>query len=328
MAKSLGTRVRAFSPRLVAAAALALVAGVPVATRSASAALLVHEPFDYAAGAAITDTPATGLNLAGAYTSNAPNSFLELRVESPGLDYGNLAGAPPAAGNRLSQNSGGGTGVASVDVDQDVIVGPGSAVYFSTLFRFSDAANGNHRAHVALVDADTSDTISFGEAVVGIRALRVEAATAATGGELVADGADGAFTNGQTLLLIGRYTNAAAPGSDTLELVGYDTADAVALPGAFDPLDPNAQFSFALEPRDIDLARISRIDFTIRGAANNFIDELRIGSTYAAIVPEPAAAVPLLAFAAAVGFARRTAWRGQGNPPRQGRTSAPFGSHQ
>jgi len=38
----------------------------------------------------------------------------------------------------------------------------------------------------------------------------------------------------------------------------------------------------------IDFANIESITFTSRGDGNKFIDELRIGSTYAAVIPERA----------------------------------------
>lgn len=161
---------------------------------------------------------------------------------------------------------------------------------------------------MTLADADTGDAIGFGETAVGVRAVRVFAETAATGG-LVADGADGAFVDGQVLLLVGRYVNGAAPGGDRLDLVGYDVADADVLPSAFDPADPQAEFAFSLADLDVDLARISSIAFAIRGDANNAIDELRIGDTYrSVVVPEPgtlAALVPGLAALAAVRRHRR-----------------------
>lgn len=54
------------------------------------------------------------------------------------------------------------------------------------------------------------------------------------------------------------------------------------------------------------MATISSISFTIRGDANNFIDELRIGSTYAAVIPEPAGTALALGFvAAAIARSRR-----------------------
>lgn len=265
--------------------------GAPAA---ADAQLLVHEPFDYPAGTILNGTPATGANLAGAYIGTAVPPGFDLRVDSPGLGYGSLIGAPAAAGNRLNQALGTTSAGATVSVDQDVLVNPGSAIFFSALFTFDDSANGNHLASVALTNNDNGDQIGFGEATVGISALRISVETAATGGFLAAS-ADRAFTNGQTLLLIGRYANSAAAGDDRLDLIGYDTAQAITLPAAFDPADADVQFAYALTGLDIDMTKITSITFTIRGTGNNFIDELRIGETYAVVaVPEPEAAVLML----------------------------------
>jgi len=263
--------------------------------RVAPAALLVYEPFNYAAGVVLDQTAATGLNLTGAYAALDPSlpAQFQLAAQSPGLTYGNLTGGPSADGNRLSQASGTTAGGATVNVDQEVVAGPGQAIYFSAVFTFDDSQNGTHRAHVALTDDDSGDELMFGEAAVGIRSLRVSADTVATGG-LVAAGADNAFTDGQTLLLAGRYINSAAANSDVLELVGYDTADAEALPSSFDPTDPNAEFAYALTDLEINLAKVTSVTFVIRGNGNNFIDELRIGSTYASVIPEPSAVILLM----------------------------------
>ena len=92
-----------------------------------------------------------------------------------------------------------------------------------------------------------------------------------------------------------RVSRAGRPRPLDLDLLVYDTADAEALPTSFDPLDPKAEHAFAIDGLDIDLAAIRSITFTIRGDANNFIDELRIGDSYASVVPEPGTALLLLA---------------------------------
>ena len=272
---------------------LILLALSMACANSAGAALLVYEPFDYDDGTVLHDTGATGQNLVGNYQStNAaiPDQF-QLTVDSPGLTYGALSGAPGATGNRLSQPSGTTSNGGKVDVDQDVLVGPGESIFWSALLTFDDSQNGNHLASVVFTNDDNGDLLSFGEAAVGGRAIRVEADTAATG-MLVAVGEDGAFTSGQTLLLVGRYLNSAAAGGDRLDLVGYDTADAITLPASFDPGDPSAQFAYELAGLDIDFAKITSITFRIRANDNNFIDELRIGRTYGdVLIPEPCAAV-------------------------------------
>ena len=289
---------------------LVLIASPCLAIGSARAALLVYEPFAYGSGTVLDGVAASGQNLAGSYEPLGPSAFQQLVVESPGLDYGSLVGAPSAAGGRISDELGVTAAGATVSVDQPVVIAPGTAIYWSALFTFDDSENGNHLANITLTDATTGDQISFGEAAVGVRAIRVEASTAATGG-LVAEGADGSFDNGATLLLVGRYSNAAAAGGDTLDLIAYDTAAAVTLPPSFDPSDPNAAFAFSLSDLDIDLAQITSISFTIRGLDNNFIDELRIGTTYRDVVPEPSAAILLGLGLSALGLRAR----GRREPP-------------
>lgn len=291
-------------PLGLALAALVVGVGSP-----AAASLLVYEPFDYPAGTVLEDVAATGLNLDGDYTAPSITPGFELRAGTPGLDYGSLLAAPPAAGQRLTQVTGTTAGDAVVSVDADVVIAPGDAIYWSALFTLDDSSNGNRFATITLRDDDTGDFISFGEPSVGVSGLRVAASTAALG-QLVADGADGAFSNGQTLWLVGRYVNAAAAGADRLDLLVYDTADADAPAAVFDPADPAAEHTFALEGLTIDLAKISSLVFTIRGDDNNFIDELRIGSSYAAVVvPEPGAAALLGLGALALARGARAALR-------------------
>ena len=284
-------------------AAVAAVLGMGVPTGAARAQLtsapLVHEPFDYAAGPSIVGTSATGTNLAGAYASDVSAAFQPV-VASPGFTYGSLSGTPAAAGNRLSQNVAI-PATATVDVDADVLTGPGVGVYFSALFRFDDSTasgGGNQHAYLSLIDADTGEGVTFGQTRIGQRSIRVSADTVFTAGE-IADGEEGAFTDGQTLLLIGRYANNPLPGQDRLDLVVYDTADAIAVPAEFDPSDPNAQLALAVSGLDSNLAKISRLGFTLRTGGSNGIDELRIGPTFT-VVPEPATSGAAAAFVAAV----------------------------
>ncbi len=298
MAADFSTRAMHVPVLLLLCAALFIAAA-----ESARGALLVYEPFDYAAGTELDGTSATGHNLTGTYAAGGGATLTELEAAAPSLGYGNLIGAPTSAANRLTQRQGVTGASATVSVNHDVLVGPGSAIYWSALFTFDDSSNGNRLANITLTSA-SGDELSFGEAAVGVRGIRVSADTAATGG-LIAAGADASFSDGQTLLLIGRYVNSASAGADTLELIGYDTAQPHVLPSVFDPDDPNAQFHFALEPRDIDFADIASLTFTIRGDSNNFIDELRIGSTYAAVVPEPTTALLLFAGLASLGVLAR-----------------------
>lgn len=288
-------------PSLRRALSAAIFAAIAAWAPPAAATLLVYEPFDYPIGV-LDGAAAGGLNLTGNYASGSP--ILRLEVASPGLDYGNLAGAPAAAGNRLTQITGTAANTATVNVDSDVLVNPGDTVFWSALLTLDDSSNGNRLASITFTDDDNGDVISFGEPAVGVGGLRVSAFTAATG-QRVAAGVDDAFVDGHTLLLVGRYFNGAAPGSDTLDLLVYDTAGAEAIPASFDPLDSNAEHAFALDGLDIDLAAIRSITFTIRGDANNFIDELRIGDSYDSVVPEPGTGVLLLTGLAGLAAAGR-----------------------
>jgi hypothetical protein len=263
---------------------------------AAEAKLLVYEPFDYTVGANLNGLFATGRNLTGIYSTS---SLQDLVIFGPSLTYGNLVGPlPSVAGNRLNDASGIVTGVVSVSLDQVIRINAGEEVFYSALFTFDDSTQGNRLVRVSFVDDVSGDELGFGEAAVGVRGVSVRANTAATSG-LIAEGADNSFSDGQTLWLIGRYFNSAESGSDTLQLLGYDTAVAQAVSPSFDLLDPNAQFAFSLTGLDINFAEIFSLRFEVRGDDNNFLDELRIGSTYSEVTtPEPASVVLLLLTAA------------------------------
>src|SRR5690606_11130135 len=183
-------RCRTAGRASAAIAGFACVLAGALSAGSARAALLVYEPFDYAAGTVLDGVPATGTNLAGTWTPLGAIEAQKLVVSSPGLDYGNLAGAPPALGNRANDVNGVTAAGGTVSLASPLLVPPDSAIYWSVLLLLDDSLNGNRLANVTLADADTGDAIGFGEAGVGVRAIRITADTAATGG-LVAEGADG-----------------------------------------------------------------------------------------------------------------------------------------
>jgi hypothetical protein len=296
-------------PRSVDCLARMLAAAVLAAPLHASAALLVYEPFAYPAPALLNGTPASGLNLQGTYVSDVAHESFQLRVSAPGLSYGNLSGAPSVSGAKLTQLSGSTSNGSVVALAHPVSILPGQASYFSALFTFDDSSNGNHFASIDLIDDSSGNSISFGESVVGVRAIRASAETIAAGRNRTTEGSDRAFTNGQTLLLIGRYNNSPAALGDRLELLGYDTAASHPLPASFDPGDPNTILYQELEEVDIDLTRISSLRFTVRGSDNNFIDELRIGSTLADVTPIPEPHTWLLMLCGMAGVTAAVRWR-------------------
>jgi hypothetical protein len=270
----------------------ALLAAIGLYMESASAALLVHEPFDYQPGLTL-DIPAgtNGLNLTGVWSAPV-GPFRQLSTSAPGLDYGALSAMPAPAGTALGKTNGVISGSATISVDSDVVVAPDTAIYWSALMTLDDSSNGNRFVSIEFTDATTGDLIGFGESVVGSGAIRVHADTAATGG-LVANGPDNAFVDGHTVLLVGRYLNASVLDGDRLDLLVYDTIDAESLAAGFDLSDPAAELAISLSGLDVDFTRIDSLTFTIRGQNDNFIDELRIGTSYADVVPEPGTALLL-----------------------------------
>jgi hypothetical protein len=143
--------------RSAAASALPLVLAVALlAPVRAGAQLLVYEPFDYPAATILDGTPATGANLTGLYTGTMVPPGFDLRVDTAGLGYGNLVGAPAPAGNRLNQGMGTTAASATASLAQAVPVSPDSALFFSALFTFDDSLNGNQPFAVPATTSSTS----------------------------------------------------------------------------------------------------------------------------------------------------------------------------
>ncbi|MGH8666994.1 MAG: hypothetical protein ACREUX_22260 [Burkholderiales bacterium] len=94
-----------------------------------------------------------------------------------------------------------------------------------------------------------------------------------------------------------------------LDGLGCDTGASHALPADFDPNDPNTILYQELDEVDIELTRISSLRFTIRGSDNNYIDELRIGSTLADVAPIPEPHTWLLMLCAIAAVAAGTRFR-------------------
>jgi hypothetical protein len=158
--------------RSAVAAIASLVVSLP-----AQASLLVHEPFDYAAGTVLDGTPATGQNLTGAWVPLGPAAQQKLVVAAPGLDYGNLVGPLAPSGQRLTDLAGVTAAGGTVAVDDDVLVPAGSAIYWSALMRFDDSENGNHLVSITLSDETTGDSIGFGEGRPSARARSASSRT-------------------------------------------------------------------------------------------------------------------------------------------------------
>ncbi len=285
--------------RTLAVAVVLLLANVDPA-RSAP---LVYEPFDYEDGTGLDDVAATGLNLTGDYVSYAlePTDQQTVWVESPGLGFGNLGDAPSAEGNRAGDPFGGVGSSATAEVDEDVSVGNGEEIYWSVLFTYDDSQDPSHVANVSLDDASTGGAITFGQSAVVTRSVQLGVDTAtAFRTDIIGE----AFEDGDTLFYVGRYVNSGSPGGDTMDMLVYDTADSITLPETFDLQDPNAIAVLGLSDLDIDLPVISAVSFYLRGE-DNFVDELRVGRTYADVVPEPSAGAGLLAVLAAPVAMRR-----------------------
>jgi hypothetical protein len=243
------------------AAALVLVA----AAKPSDATLLLYEPFDYPTGP-LAGTPATGLNLTGNYTSQDA----QLRV----------------VGGRLAQNQPLSQGDISATLADDIVIGTRGQIFFSALVVVGPPSSENPFARISFVDDATNAAILLSEVLVGANRIPSARVRFADGSEAAASDPFGPVTEGQSLLLFGRYLNSSVPLGDRLELVAYDLGDLALLPTSYDPDDPNAEYFVALADRDLDVTQITRLRFDLRNP-ETFIDQVRIGTTYLDVVPEP-----------------------------------------
>lgn len=278
-------------PRQVFVTAL-LVAG------TAEAAPLVYEPFSYDPGVLAGQT-ATGQDLTGVYTGTPVPPGSELVVAEPGLDFGSLANAPAATGNRVSPSTGMAEASVTIGIDADIMVPSGEGLFASAVLRFDDSTNAGNLAKITLAN-EQDESISF--SVFDNSGYRFfEATTHLVGG----GGIGRPIPDGNVLFLIMRFANPATPDDfGTLEVVGYDAVDTDALPSAFAWDDPGAWSGLSTgSPVGVFIESISSITLTLRGTVN--LDELRIGTSYADVaLPEPGAALLLGSAVTAAALAR------------------------
>ncbi len=201
--------------RLLILPALLLVYSQP-----AKAAELVRERFEYDAGDVIEFVVPTGLNLTGVYTTTAP--LADARIRDPGLDFGTLSGALPAtAGFSLATTGTVGTTI-DISIDQPVAVPLDEPIFVTALMTLDDSTVGAMNL-LNLFGSNPGDVIRFGNDIVGgANAVRLQAVGPGGAHSQVAPAA---FSNGDTILFILRYTNGATAGSDSALLVGYNIAD-------------------------------------------------------------------------------------------------------
>ena len=225
--------------------------GLALLPAPVSAALSVYEPFNYTALASLGGQNG-GTGFSGAWTATTGTST----VNTPGLTFGSLTvvgnRATTAAATATTQTRGLSAALGSVT----------GTTYFSFVLRPDNTAAGNN-AEFALVGGTAS--LFIGKPVNGNNYVLD---TTATGGTQNASST--AYTSGTAVLMVLRADFVSA-GADTFKL--FINPNNSAEPGVADATKSA-----------YDVGTVSTIQFN--GNLGFSIDELKIGSSYADVVPE------------------------------------------
>ena len=245
---------------------------------SLSAALSVYEPFSYTAATSLGGQNG-GTGFSGAWTSVTGTST----VSSPSLSYASLSGlgnrATTTAATATTQNR-------SLSASLGAVTG---TTYISFLLR-PDAATSAANAEFGLVG--TTASLFVGKASSGNTSNYLLDTLSTSGG--TQNASTTAFANGTAVLMVLR-ADFVGVGADTFKL--FINPNGSTEPGTADATKAS-----------YDLGTVGTIQFT--GNLGFSIDELKIGSTYADVVPEPSTYAAGLAVAGLVGMTwarRRTA---------------------
>lgn len=330
--------------RIVLSAA-GMAAMLTAAGASAAAAPIVYEPFDYAAGTALTPGPGAevGLTIPNQYTPHAayngsrtvPAGATDSQhnaapnwIESPGTSDevtnalrvagGSLtrAGLPAPVGNRLQLNDLGPVG-AKVPLPQDHASG---AIYYSFLLNVNnvaDAATGSGSFLAGLIPSGWSGSngsqLSAGPLLIHGNGTGYSLGIAHRDTAALRQFDDTkVFAQGETVLVVARYDLSAGNDNDVARLYLFGAGDPIALtePGAANVTSDSASDATANNDitQNATLGFLPLRSFLLRqnGAQPDAmqVDEVRIGTAWSDVVPEPSA-VALLGAAAAAALASR-----------------------
>jgi hypothetical protein len=222
-------------------------------THSVSAGLIAYEPFGYTASSTL-DTQAGGSGFSGGWSSSTGTAT----VASPGLTYSGLA----TVGNRVT------TTVSNTTYTRSLLTSLGSVTgtyYFSVILR-PDNANNSNGAEFALVGSTAS--LYLGKPTTGNNYVLDTVGNGGGGSQSVSSTV---ATSGTAVLMVLR-ADLVAGAADSFKL--YLNPSLLAEPGSADATKSS-----------YEVGNITGVQFT--GNLGFSLDELRVGSTYADVVPEP-----------------------------------------
>jgi hypothetical protein len=259
------TRTRTL-PVLALSTALIQIAS----TYSASAGLIAYEPFSYAASSTL-DTQAGGSGFSGGWSSSTGTAT----VATPGLTYSGLT----TSGNRVT------TTVSNTTYSRSLLTTLGSVTgtyYFSVILR-PDNSNNSNGAEFAVVGSTAS--LYMGKPTTGNNYVLDTVGNGGGGSQSVSSTV---ATSGTAVLMVLR-ADLVAGGADSFKL--YLNPSLLAEPGSADA-----------SKSSYDVGNITGVQFT--GNIGFSLDEIRVGTSYADVVPEPGT----YAAGAAMGLLTLGAW--------------------
>lgn len=239
-------------------------------TYSASAGLIAYEPFSYTSSSTL-DTQAGGSGFSGSWSSSTGTAT----VATPGLTYSGLS----TLGNRVT------TGTYNTTYTRSLLTTLGSVTgtyYFSVLLR-PDYSSGSSGAEFALVGSTAS--LFMGKPTTGNNYVLDTVSSGSAGSQSVSSTV---ATSGTQVLMVLR-ADLVAGGADSFKL--YLNPSLLAEPGSADA-----------SKSSYDVGNITGVQFT--GNIGFSLDEIRVGTSYADVVPEPGT----YAAGAAMGLLTLGAW--------------------
>ncbi len=261
----------------------------------ARAALIAYDGFEsYSAGSALAGGSAGN-------GSTGPNGEIGWT--------GNWATTPPAGGAVTVQSAavvGGGSRAAELDdtansinvANRTFTPQTGSTVYFSVLFDVVGGLNADDFVHFYLGNSTTSNNNSGGFGLVDTGNTKLSAREGTTNGGTTTTGGSSATDAvvGTTYLLVGKLSKVSSTNYNRIDLFINPV-------GLTEPGTPDA-FQAGVDTTISTVSVFSVRGFNLDAGDKYQFDEVKVGTTFVDVVPEPATA-GLLTVAAVTLLARR-----------------------
>ncbi len=265
---------------------LGLTAVLGVTATTAKAELLAYEGFNYSGTAINGQSGGGSTGFSGAW-SDTDGDFAHLSNDGVSLDSNVFPFA--TSGSRVS----GVNGSATRNLDFSFDMASEGELYISVLLQKNSTSNSSSE----YVQAQLGNT--SGAVAVRFGLSSPDTTWAGLGSSAVTN-SDFSIAADTAYFLVGKLVTHAT-ANDEFYLNCYGTSDSL-------PTAEPTTWDFSASPADLTVS-INQLSFSIGGgvAQGGEIDELRIGSTWNSVVPEPSSWALLLGVAAACLFGHR--WR-------------------